>query len=87
MKSPFKIIGVAWLGLWVAVATLIVFIPITITGLLSRTGNLAFSISKLWAYAMLGVSFVRTEIKNKKKFKKGPGRPTGEFTNSKKGDS
>jgi 1-acyl-sn-glycerol-3-phosphate acyltransferase len=42
-----------------------------VAGLLSRTGNLAFSISKLWAYTMLAVSFVRTEIKNKNKILKG----------------
>lgn len=71
MKSLFKIIRIAWLGLWAASATIIVFFPITVAGLLSRTGNLAFSISRLWAYFLLGVSFVRTEIKNKEKIQKG----------------
>jgi 1-acyl-sn-glycerol-3-phosphate acyltransferase len=42
-----------------------------LAGLLSRTGNLAFSISKLWAYTMLAVSFVRTQIKSKAKIRKG----------------
>lgn len=60
MKSLFKAIRVTWLLLWAAIA-----------GLLSRTGNLAFSISKLWAYTILAVSFVRTEIKNKAKIQKG----------------
>jgi 1-acyl-sn-glycerol-3-phosphate acyltransferase len=71
MKSLSKILSVAWLGLWVSAATIIVFVPITIAGLLSRTGNLAFSISRLWAYFMLGISFVRTEIQNKEKIQKG----------------
>ena len=53
--------------MWAAIATITLGIPVMITGLLSRTGNLAFSISKLWAYTMLGISFVRTEIKNKEK--------------------
>jgi 1-acyl-sn-glycerol-3-phosphate acyltransferase len=53
--------------MWAAIATITLGIPVMIAGLLSRTGNLAFSISKLWAYTMLGVSFVRTEIKNKEK--------------------
>ncbi len=71
MKSLFKAIRVAWLGLWAAMATIILGIPVMLAGLLSRTGNLAFSISKLWAYTMLAVSFVRTEIKNKAKILKG----------------
>ena len=71
MKSLFKAIRVAWLGLWAAIATIILGIPVMVAGLLSRTGNLAFSISKLWAYTMLAVSFVRTEIKNKAKLIKG----------------
>jgi 1-acyl-sn-glycerol-3-phosphate acyltransferase len=57
--------------LWAAIATIILGIPVMIAGLMSRTGNLAFSISKLWAYTMLAVSFVRTQIKNKEKIRKG----------------
>jgi 1-acyl-sn-glycerol-3-phosphate acyltransferase len=57
--------------LWATIATIILGIPVMVAGLLSRTGNLAFSISKLWAYTMLAVSFVRTEIKNKNKILKG----------------
>jgi 1-acyl-sn-glycerol-3-phosphate acyltransferase len=72
MKSIYKAICVAWLGLWAALATVILCTFIIIpAGLLSRTGNLAFSLSKLWAYTMLAVSFVRTEIKNKDKIQKG----------------
>jgi len=71
MKSLFRAIRVAWLGLWAAMATIILGIPVMVAGLLSRTGNLAFSISKLWAYTMLAVSFVHTEIKNKAKILKG----------------
>jgi len=57
--------------LWVAIATIILCIPVIIAALLSRTGNLAFSLSKIWAYIMLAVSFVRTEIKNKARIIKG----------------
>lgn len=52
-------------------ATLVLAIPIIAAGLLGRTGNLAFTLSKLWAYTMLAVSFVRVEIKNKEKIQKG----------------
>ena len=71
MKSLLKILCVAWLGFWAAIATVVLCTFIIPAGLLSRTGNLAFSISRLWAYTMLAVSFVRTEIKNKDKIQKG----------------
>jgi 1-acyl-sn-glycerol-3-phosphate acyltransferase len=71
MKSLLKILCVAWLGFWSAIATVVLCAFIIPVGLLSRTGNLAFSISRLWAYTMLAVSFVRTEIKNKDKIQKG----------------
>jgi 1-acyl-sn-glycerol-3-phosphate acyltransferase len=70
-KSLFKAIRIAWICLWTALATIILGIPVMVAGLLSRTGNLAFSISKLWAYTMLAVSFVRTEIINKEKIQRG----------------
>lgn len=67
-----KLFFTVWIILWSIVATLILAVPIIAAGLFSRTGNLAFSLSKLWAYTMLGVSFVRTEIKNNEKIQ--PGR-------------
>jgi len=70
MKSIYKAICVVWLGFWATIATTFLGIPVMVAGLLSRTGNLAFSISKLWAYIMLAVSFVLTEIKNKNKILK-----------------
>lgn len=70
MKSIYKAICVVWLGFWATIATTFLGIPVMVAGLLSRTGNLAFSISKLWAYIMLAVSFVHTEIKNKNKILK-----------------
>jgi 1-acyl-sn-glycerol-3-phosphate acyltransferase len=71
MNALFKTIRVAWLFLWASIATLILCIPVILAALLSRTGNLAFSLSKIWAYIMLAVSFVRAEIKNKAKILKG----------------
>jgi 1-acyl-sn-glycerol-3-phosphate acyltransferase len=71
MKSIFNTIRVAWLFLWACIATMILAIPVILAGLLGRTGNLAFSLTQIWAYTMLAVSFVRTEIKNKAKIFKG----------------
>jgi 1-acyl-sn-glycerol-3-phosphate acyltransferase len=71
MKSIFNTIRVAWLFMWACIATMILAIPVIAAGLLSRTGNLAFSLTKIWAYTMLAVSLVRTEIKNKARIIKG----------------
>jgi 1-acyl-sn-glycerol-3-phosphate acyltransferase len=71
MKAIFNTIRVAWLFIWACIATAILAIPVIAAGLLGRTGNLAFSLTKIWAYTMLAVSFVRTEIKNKAKIVKG----------------
>ena len=71
MKSIFNTIRVAWLFVWACIATAILAIPVIAAGLLGRTGNLAFSLTKIWAYTMLAVSFVRTEIKNKARIIKG----------------
>lgn len=71
MKNLFNALRVIWLAIWAALATIVLAIPIIAAGLLSRTGNLAFTLSKLWAYTMLAVSFVRVEIKNKEKIEKG----------------
>lgn len=69
MRSLFNIIRVLWLFLWAGIATIVLAVPIISAGLLSRTGNLAFSLSKIWAWTMLAVSFVRTEIKNKERIR------------------
>lgn len=71
LASLLKATGVAWIFFWAALVTIVLAVPVILAGLLGRTGNLAFSISKLWAYFMLAVSFVRTEIKNKEKISKG----------------
>jgi 1-acyl-sn-glycerol-3-phosphate acyltransferase len=71
MKSIFNTLRVVWLFLWACIATAILAIPVIAAGLLGRTGNLAFSITKIWAYIMLAASFVRTEIKNKARIVKG----------------
>jgi 1-acyl-sn-glycerol-3-phosphate acyltransferase len=63
-------IKVCWLFFWAILATVILFLPITITALLSRTGNMAFNVSKLWAYAMLFVTRVRVDIRGKEKIDK-----------------
>ncbi len=64
-------IRTGWILLWAMLATLALFLPMTAAALLSRTGNLAFSISKLWARVMLRASCVSARIKNREKIARG----------------
>jgi hypothetical protein len=57
MKSLFNALRVAWLFMWAGMATVVLGIPVTIASFLSRTGNLAFSLSEIWAYIIAGRVF------------------------------
>ncbi|HPE46584.1 MAG TPA: hypothetical protein PK380_12010, partial [Deltaproteobacteria bacterium] len=62
---------VAWISLWAAIATLILFLPVAMAALLSRTGNLAFTLSKIWAHIMLKVTRVHPVIRGREKIRPG----------------
>ncbi|MFP4445116.1 MAG: lysophospholipid acyltransferase family protein [Desulfosudaceae bacterium] len=71
MKLLWNYLKVAWLGFWLVAATLILFLPVVTAALCSRTGNLAFSMTKLWAYTILGVTFTRPRLRGKENIEKG----------------
>ncbi len=71
MKSIIRYAKIFWIFFWAFLMTLIVFFPMIIASVLSRTGNLAFSISKIWARVMLLVSAVRVDVLGKDKMQKG----------------
>jgi 1-acyl-sn-glycerol-3-phosphate acyltransferase len=60
-----------WIYFWAVIMTLILFFPMILASLLSSTGNLAFSISKIWARVMLLVTGARVRIQGKEKIQKG----------------
>jgi 1-acyl-sn-glycerol-3-phosphate acyltransferase len=61
----------AWFSLWLGLATLAAFVPITVAALFGSTGNFAFTLSKVWAWTMLTVTGTRCEIRGRDKIKKG----------------
>ena len=71
MKNVIDVFKVMWLALWAILATIVLFIPITLAATFSSTGNLAFNLSKLWAWTLLIATRVRTRIVGKEKTKKG----------------
>ncbi|MBN2282669.1 MAG: 1-acyl-sn-glycerol-3-phosphate acyltransferase, partial [Deltaproteobacteria bacterium] len=71
MKFILDRIKMLWIGFWLVAASLLLFIPITAAAFFSRTGNLAFTISKGWAWLILLVTGVRPEIRGKEHIRKG----------------
>lgn len=62
---------ILWLDFWLGLATLTLFAPVTVSPFLDSTGNLAFSLSKVWAWIMLKVTGVRPGIRGREKIRKG----------------
>lgn len=60
-----RILKISWLCFWGTFFTSILFLPILCAALMSKTGNLAFTFSKLWAKGMLVISGVKVSIKGK----------------------
>jgi 1-acyl-sn-glycerol-3-phosphate acyltransferase len=73
MRSATSCLKIVWLACWAGLATLALFLPITLAALSSRTGNLAFQISRGWAWVMLKAAGVRTRVRGKEKIERGRG--------------
>ncbi|MBN2398034.1 MAG: 1-acyl-sn-glycerol-3-phosphate acyltransferase [Deltaproteobacteria bacterium] len=71
MDVPVRIGKIIWTGFWAGLATLLVFVPIVAAASLSSTGNMAFTISRAWAWIMLKVTGVRPEIRGREKIRPG----------------
>lgn len=52
------------ISFWASIATPVLFVPMTMAALMSTTGKLAFSISKLWARFLLFMTNVHPRIRN-----------------------
>lgn len=61
---------IMWLCFWAIAVTGVLFFPITLAALFSRTGNLAFNLSKIWARFMLKVAWVKTHVAGREKIQK-----------------
>ncbi|MBN2158557.1 MAG: 1-acyl-sn-glycerol-3-phosphate acyltransferase [Spirochaetes bacterium] len=71
MDLVIRYAKIFWIYFWAAGMTLILFVPVILASLLSTTGNLAFSITKIWARVMLLISAARVTIVGKEKIGKG----------------
>lgn len=71
IKITGNILKITWLLFWAAMATIVLFVPITLAAFCSRTGNLSFTISKVWAWMVRLAAFVRVDITGKENIQKG----------------
>jgi 1-acyl-sn-glycerol-3-phosphate acyltransferase len=71
MNLVVRYAKIGWICFWGITMTLIVFFPMMLASLLSGTGNLAFSISKIWARVMLLITGTRVDIQGREKMQKG----------------
>jgi len=60
-----------WIYFWAILATLLLFVPVCLAAFVSRTGNLAFNLTQLWAWIMLKVTFVRVVTRGRDKIRPG----------------
>ncbi|MBN2178799.1 MAG: 1-acyl-sn-glycerol-3-phosphate acyltransferase [Deltaproteobacteria bacterium] len=70
MNALLRGAKIVWVCFWMSFASILLFLPITISAFLSSTGNLPFTISKAWAWIMLKVTWVHPEIKGKEYIRK-----------------
>lgn len=52
-----------WLGCWLVGATLLVFPPLTLVSLFSRTGNSMFQLARVWAWLVMRATGVRVVVR------------------------
>ncbi|MBW2557464.1 MAG: 1-acyl-sn-glycerol-3-phosphate acyltransferase [Deltaproteobacteria bacterium] len=71
MSTLLRIFKILWIGLWAGLATIVIFIPIVVTSFLSPTGNLPFTVSKVWAWMMLKVTRVRLKSRGNDNIRQG----------------
>ncbi len=56
-------IKIAWLFSWLVIATVLVFPPITLVSLFSKTGNGMFHLARFWAWLILKISAVHVVVR------------------------
>ncbi len=65
MDYLFRQFKIFWIFFWAGLLTLLLFLPIVLSSLLSSTGNVAFSLTRLWAWIMLKLTGIRPTINGK----------------------
>lgn len=59
-----------WIYFWAGFATLVVFLPVLVSAILSPSGNSAFTVSRVWAWVILRAAGVRIRTRGLEKIQK-----------------
>lgn len=70
MKNIKDILRFVWVILWACIATIIVIVPLVISGILTTKGILAFNLMRVWAWIVLKASGVCVRITGKHNLEK-----------------
>jgi 1-acyl-sn-glycerol-3-phosphate acyltransferase len=70
MKNIPHIFRFIWIIFWACIATIVLIVPLVISGIFTRTGILAFNLMRVWAWTALKSSGVHVRIKGKDNLKK-----------------
>ncbi|MDC0661522.1 lysophospholipid acyltransferase family protein [Marinobacter sp. SS21] len=65
MTSMVDRLKMAWLLFWAIALTLLLAGPVILAAMLGRTGNLAFNLTKVWAWCLLKLAGVRLEVRGR----------------------
>jgi 1-acyl-sn-glycerol-3-phosphate acyltransferase len=71
LNKVIGVIKIIWLFFWASLILLVLFLPIYLSALMSRTGNFPFTLSKIWAYVMLFIAGVRVSITGRERIRAG----------------
>ncbi|HOG07614.1 MAG: 1-acyl-sn-glycerol-3-phosphate acyltransferase [Syntrophales bacterium] len=71
MTVLLRLAKTLWIYFWAILSSLLLFVPICLAAFFSRTGNLAFNLSQLWAWIMLKVTCVRVMTRGRDKIRQG----------------
>ncbi|MFC1669001.1 lysophospholipid acyltransferase family protein [Spirochaetota bacterium] len=64
MNFLIKALKTVWLLFWTSFALIIVFLPVMIFSIFSKTGNLAFKTAKIWAWITIKATGVKLHKRN-----------------------
>jgi 1-acyl-sn-glycerol-3-phosphate acyltransferase len=70
MEKPIRFAKIIWIYIWAILMTLVLFFPVILASLMSSTGNLAFSITRVWARVILLATRARVYIRGAGKIEK-----------------
>jgi 1-acyl-sn-glycerol-3-phosphate acyltransferase len=65
-----KIAKAVWICAWAIAATIIVFLPVTVTSFFSTTGTAGFHLTRFWSWMMLTATATKLSIRGKEKIRK-----------------